>query len=70
MSGAVKFKHKSTNPSLTGKDKVMRAYQNLEAKLTGTTNARASEDLRQLRDLADTIKPASSQQNELSAKMT
>ena len=36
VSGAVEFKHKSrTNPHLTHHDNVMRAYQDLLAKVTG-----------------------------------
>ena len=39
VSGAVEFKHKSrTNPQLTHDDKIMQAYQDLQAKVTGKPN--------------------------------
>ena len=58
MSGAVKFKHKSrTNPQLTHEDKLMRAYQDLQAKLTGKPETRGAEDFKQLRALVDTMVP-------------
>ena len=70
VSGAVKFKHKSrTNPSLTGKDKLMRAYQDLESKMTGKPNARGAENLRQLRAFTDTIEDLLGQQNKMDTDM-
>ena len=49
VSGAVDFKHKRiTNPQLSHDDKIMRAYQDLQAKVTGKPNTRGAADLQQL----------------------
>ena len=47
MSGVVTFKHKSrTNPRLSDKDKLMRAYQELNTVITGVHNKKGEEGIK------------------------